>query len=81
MRAQTGPSAEGIVTEQDDPRPTDSYGRSKLAVELCVAVTVGVPFTILRPVVIYGPNAKANFEYVVLLCFIFIATASICRLQ
>jgi nucleoside-diphosphate-sugar epimerase len=25
----------------------------------------GVPFTILRPVVIYGPNAKANFESVV----------------
>ena len=64
VRAQTGPSAEGIVTEQDDPRPTDSYGRSKLAAESAVRVA-GVPFTILRPVVIYGPHAKANFKSVV----------------
>jgi nucleoside-diphosphate-sugar epimerase len=64
MRAQTGPSAEGLVTERDDPRPTDSYGRSKLAAESAVRVA-GVPFTILRPVVIYGPHAKANFKSLV----------------
>ena len=69
VRAQTGPSAEGIVTERDDPRPTDSYGRSKLAAELAVQVA-GVPFTILRPVVIYGPHVKANFKSVVRLASI-----------
>jgi nucleoside-diphosphate-sugar epimerase len=64
VRAQTGPSAESIVAEQDDPRPTDDYGRSKLAAELAVRAA-GVPFTILRPVVIYGPYAKANFKSLV----------------
>jgi UDP-glucose 4-epimerase len=42
-------------------RPTDGYGRSKLAAEAAVGKS-GVPFTILRPVVIYGPGVKANLE-------------------
>jgi len=61
VRAQTGSSANGIVTEQDQARPTDSYGRSKLAAELAVRAA-GVPFTILRPVVIYGPHLKGNLK-------------------
>ena len=47
IRAQTGPAAEHVVSEQDAPRPTDAYGRSKLAAERAVAAS-GVPFTILR---------------------------------
>ena len=36
VRAQTGPSAKRIVDEEDEPRPTDNYGRSKLAAELAI---------------------------------------------
>jgi UDP-glucose 4-epimerase len=38
VRAQVGAFAEGIVTERDDCRPTDNYGRSKLAAESAVWV-------------------------------------------
>ena len=59
IRAQTGPSADHTLTENDTPAPTDAYGRSKLAAEAFVR-GYGVPATILRPVVIYGPEARAN---------------------
>lgn len=64
VRAQTGPSAAHALHEDDEPRPTDAYGRSKLAAEAAVRAS-GVPFTILRPVVIYGPNARANIRMLV----------------
>ncbi len=59
IRAQTGPAAGTILTETDPPHPTDAYGRSKLAAEAFVR-GYGVPATILRPVVIYGPGARGN---------------------
>ena len=59
IRAQTGPSSDRVLTENDLPVPTDAYGRSKLAAEGFVR-GYGVPATILRPVVIYGPQARAN---------------------
>src|SRR3954462_15065212 len=31
IRAQSGPSSEPVLTEDMEPRPTDAYGRSKLA--------------------------------------------------
>ena len=61
VRAQTGPSAPKPVREDDEPHPTDHYGRSKLAAELAVQ-SAGIPFTILRPVVIYGPRSRANIK-------------------
>jgi UDP-glucose 4-epimerase len=64
IRAQAGPSATHALQETDEPRPTDAYGRSKLAAEAAVRAC-GVPFTILRPVVIYGPNARANIRALV----------------
>ena len=64
VRAQTGASTSRVLHEDDEPRPTDAYGRSKLAAELAVRAS-GVPFTILRPVVIYGPNARANIHSLV----------------
>jgi nucleoside-diphosphate-sugar epimerase len=64
VRAQIGPSAVGVVREQDEAHPTDPYGRSKLAAESAVRAA-GVPFTILRPVVVYGPHPKGNFKSVV----------------
>jgi nucleoside-diphosphate-sugar epimerase len=61
IRAQTGPTAERVVSERDTPRPTDAYGRSKLAAERAVAQS-GVPFVILRPVLVYGPGVKGNLR-------------------
>lgn len=59
LRAQSGPSAHHVLSERDQPVPTDAYGRSKLAAERAVQAA-GVPFTILRPVVLYGPGTKGN---------------------
>jgi nucleoside-diphosphate-sugar epimerase len=64
VRAQSGPSATHALRETDDPHPTDAYGRSKLGAEAAVRAS-GVPFTILRPVVIYGANARANIRSLV----------------
>jgi nucleoside-diphosphate-sugar epimerase len=61
LRAQTGPAADHVVSERDTPRPTDAYGRSKLAAERAVTAS-GVPFTILRPVLVYGPGVKGNLR-------------------
>jgi nucleoside-diphosphate-sugar epimerase len=61
VRAQIGPSSSQIVDEEDEPHPTDHYGRSKLAAELAIR-SAGLPFTILRPVAIYGPNSKGNIR-------------------
>jgi nucleoside-diphosphate-sugar epimerase len=60
IRAQSGPAADRALTERDWPTPTDAYGRSKLTAEAAVAAA-GVPFTILRPVLLYGPGVKGNF--------------------
>src|SRR5262249_49116931 len=64
VRAQTGISNAEVVREEDEVRPTDSYGRSKLAAELAVRAA-GVPFTVLRPVVVYGQNPKGSIKLVV----------------
>jgi UDP-glucose 4-epimerase len=61
IRAQSGPSSQDVLHESDEPHPTDAYGRSKYAAEEAVRAA-GIPFTILRPVLIYGPNVKGNLE-------------------
>jgi nucleoside-diphosphate-sugar epimerase len=61
VRAQVGSSADRPVRETDIPRPTNDYGRSKLAAEDEVRAS-GVPFTILRPVAVYGPHSKGNIK-------------------
>jgi nucleoside-diphosphate-sugar epimerase len=62
IRAQSGPSADHALTEADAPTPSDAYGRSKLAAEDAVRAA-GVPFCILRPVLLYGPGVKGNFSF------------------
>jgi nucleoside-diphosphate-sugar epimerase len=59
VRAQAGLSAERTLTELDEPEPTDAYGRTKLEAERLVAGS-GVPFTVLRPAVVYGKGVKGN---------------------
>jgi nucleoside-diphosphate-sugar epimerase len=59
IRAQSGAASEEPLSEGDEPRPTDAYGRSKLAAEAVVRAA-GVPYTIFRPVLVYGPGVKGN---------------------
>ncbi|MDQ0327139.1 UDP-glucose 4-epimerase [Rhodopseudomonas julia] len=59
VRAQSGPSAEGVLDETRPPEPTDAYGRSKLAAEEGLS-SLGIDFVSLRPVLVYGPGVKGN---------------------
>ena len=59
IRAQSGPSDEGVLTEDLEPRPTDAYGRSKLEAERGLAA-LGLDWAALRPVLVYGPGVKGN---------------------
>jgi UDP-glucose 4-epimerase len=59
IASQSGPSSEQVLSEADEPRPTTAYGRSKLAAEIAVRAS-GVPYTILRPMLVYGRNAPGN---------------------
>lgn len=64
IRAQTGPVANDVLTEADQPRPTDAYGRSKLAAEEGLA-GLGLDWVALRPALVYGPGVKGNMQALV----------------
>jgi UDP-glucose 4-epimerase len=64
VRAQAGPSARSVVRESDASLPTNEYGRSKLAAESAIRAS-GVPFTIFRPVAVYGPHPRGNIKSLV----------------
>jgi len=59
VRAQAGLSADQPISETGIPAPTDSYGHAKLEGERLLAGS-GVPFTVLRPAVVYGQGVKGN---------------------
>jgi UDP-glucose 4-epimerase len=59
IRAQSGPTAEGVLTEEHEPRPTDAYGRSKLAAEQGLAETA-LDWVALRLALAYGPGVEGN---------------------
>ena len=59
IRAQSGPTADGMLTEEREPRPTDAYGRSKLAAEQGLAAT-GLDWVALRLALVYGPGVEGN---------------------
>jgi nucleoside-diphosphate-sugar epimerase len=63
IAAQSGSFSTTELTEDDPPKPNNAYGRSKLAAEKAIRMS-GIPFTILRPVVIYGTGEKGNFAIV-----------------
>ncbi|MNF73593.1 UDP-glucose 4-epimerase [compost metagenome] len=51
--------------ETDTPNPVDFYGISKLEAEeglRLIAAETGMEVVIIRPVLVYGPGVKANFE-------------------
>ncbi|PYE87880.1 NAD-dependent epimerase/dehydratase family protein [Phyllobacterium leguminum] len=62
IRAQCGQVADGIVRETDPAKPEDDYGRAKLAAEQAIAAIFADTgkFTILRPVLVYGPGVGGN---------------------
>ena len=64
IRAQSGPSSPDVLRENDVPHPTDAYGRSKLAAEYALR-SADLPYTILRPVLIYGSGVKGNLARLV----------------
>jgi nucleoside-diphosphate-sugar epimerase len=64
VRAQCGPTADAALTESDEPRPTDPYGKSKLAAERGLA-EVDLDSVSLRPVLVYGPGVKANMAQLI----------------
>jgi nucleoside-diphosphate-sugar epimerase len=59
IRAQCGPTAEMVLTETLEPRPTDAYGRSKLAAERQLA-ELDIDWVSLRAMLVYGPGVKGN---------------------
>ena len=59
-----GEVSERPFTEADPPRPEDPYGRSKWEAEQELAQVgraTGMQWTVVRPPLVYGPGAKANF--------------------
>jgi len=59
IRAQSGPTAPEILTEGAKPRPTDAYGRSKLAAEQGLA-EASIDWVALRLALTYGPGVQGN---------------------
>jgi UDP-glucose 4-epimerase len=59
IRAQSGATAPGVLTEELAPQPTDAYGRSKLAAEQGLA-ELGLDWVALRLVLVHGPGVKGN---------------------
>ena len=59
IRAQSGPTADRVLTEEHEPAPTDAYGRSKLAAEKGLAET-GLDWVALRLALVYGPGVQGN---------------------
>jgi nucleoside-diphosphate-sugar epimerase len=59
IRAQSGPSADGVLSEAIEPNPTDAYGRSKLAAERGLA-ELDIDWVALRATLAYGPGVKGN---------------------
>jgi nucleoside-diphosphate-sugar epimerase len=59
IRAQCGPAADTVQTEAAEPKPTDDYGKSKLAAERGLA-ELDFDWVSLRAVLVYGPGVTGN---------------------
>jgi nucleoside-diphosphate-sugar epimerase len=61
-----GEGAEARVYSADDvPKPSDSYGRSKMDAELTlreICLNSAMELVIIRPPLVYGPGVRANFR-------------------
>ena len=59
IRAQSGPTAPHALTEDQEPSPTDAYGRSKLEAERGLSGT-DLDWVALRLALVYGPGVQGN---------------------
>src|SRR3984957_18012149 len=59
IRAQCGATADKVQTEDVEPRPTDAYGKSKLAAERGLA-ELDIDWVSLRAMLVYGPGVSGN---------------------
>ncbi|MDX2259746.1 MAG: NAD-dependent epimerase/dehydratase family protein [Hyphomicrobiaceae bacterium] len=61
-RAVSGPSCDFVLSSDRPSQATDAYGRSKFFAEMMLRMghTGSYDYTILRPVLVYGPGVKAN---------------------
>lgn len=59
-----GDGTEGVVSEDDFPKPTTAYGISKLEAEryLQKNATASCAYTIVRPTTVYGPFDRGNIQ-------------------
>jgi UDP-glucose 4-epimerase len=64
VRAQSGPTADTVLTEARAPQPTDGYGRSKLAAEQGLA-QLDLDWVALRLALVFGPGVKGNMAALV----------------
>jgi UDP-glucose 4-epimerase len=64
IRAQCGPTAEEVLNEELPARPTDAYGRSKLAAEAGLA-ELDLDWVALRLMLVYGEGVKGNMAELV----------------
>lgn len=56
------------LTELSPCRPSDAYGISKLEAERrlrAISLETGLPVTVVRPPLVYGPGVRANFQKLV----------------
>jgi nucleoside-diphosphate-sugar epimerase len=59
ISAQSGPHADQVLTEDLEPHPSDTYGRSKLAAEQGLA-QLDLDWVALRLALVYGPGVQGN---------------------
>jgi len=64
VRAQSGPTAEYVLTEEITPQPTDAYGRSKLAAEQGLT-ELDLDWVALRLPLVFGRGVKGNMDALV----------------
>jgi len=48
--------------------PRDNYGRAKARAESALLIMTGIEVVIARPVLVYGPDARANLRALMKLC-------------
>ena len=61
-------SPHGALARTSPPNPVDPYGRSKLAAErqlAAISAATGLQVVVIRPPLVYGPAASANFRQLV----------------
>jgi len=64
VRAQAGASDPRVLTEEIEPRPTEAFGRSKLAAEQALA-ELGIDWAALRLALAYGPGVTGNMAQLI----------------